>query len=198
MGIVVQLMMAVSLAACAGLRAWLPMLATGILGRTGYITLSPSFLFLQRKETLIILGIATVLEILGDKIIVIDHFLDAVGTVVRPAAGAVVASAAFTHIDPTTAMVLGLLVGAPTSLTVHAAKSMVRTKFTLAGFLHGGLGNAAVSTAEDGATIGLIFLIMHALIIAFVFAVLAIIGSIWIIHHMWKAGSRLFRFAGKD
>lgn len=71
----VQPMMGISLVACAGLRAWQPILAIGLLARGGYAQLRPSFPFLTRDDALTVFGVAAVLEFLGDKFIVIDYFL---------------------------------------------------------------------------------------------------------------------------
>ena len=127
--------------------------------------------FIARDDVLIILGVATVIEILGDKFVVVDHFLDAIGTVARPAAGTLVASAMLARLDPAAALVLGLIVGGGTALTVHASKSVLRAKCTALLPFHGGVGNAAVSSAEDCLTIGGIFCIIHAPLVSFVIIV---------------------------
>jgi len=91
MDILTQLMAGSSLAAFAGLRAWLPLLALGLLAREGYAHINPEFQILTTTPVLIVLGLLTVLEFLGDKVIAVDHFLDAVGTLLRPISGAVLA-----------------------------------------------------------------------------------------------------------
>src|SRR6185295_9362407 len=128
MEIVYQIMMGVSLAACAGFRAWLPLLVTGIMVRSGHLTVNESMAFLGSTPLLIIFGVASVLELLGDKIIAVDHFLDAIGTVARPVAGALLVSSAITKMDASTTVLLGLIVGGGTSLTVHAGKAIARAK----------------------------------------------------------------------
>lgn len=149
MNLAVQLMMGISLAACAGLRAGLPMLTVGLLARGGYAQLHPSFAFLARDDALVIFGAATALELLGDKIIAIDHFLDAVGTIVSPPIGTVLASSMLVGLDPLAATVLGLIVGGSTSFTVHAGKAVVRAKCSALAPFHGGIANVALSTVED-------------------------------------------------
>lgn len=191
MEIAAQLMMAVSLAACAGLRAWLPVLGACILVRAGYITLNPAFSFIARDDVLIMLGVATILEVLGDKFIAVDHFLDAVGTVARPAAGTLLASSMLAGMRPVTALILGLIVGGGTALTVHASKAVFRAKCTALLPVHGGVGNAAVSGVEDCITVGGIFCIVHAPLISFVVIVFALAGCIWMLIHVWKAGRSL-------
>ena len=145
--IVPSLALGIGLAACAGLRAWLPLLLLGGLARWGLVDLSPSFEFVASTRALILFGVATVVEIAGDKIPAVDHTLDALSTVLRPAAGSLLAASVLWQVsDPLTAMALGVAVGAPSALVPHAAKSTLRvvsTSFT------GGLANPVLSLIED-------------------------------------------------
>jgi hypothetical protein len=147
--IVPSLALGIGLAACAGLRAWLPLLLLGGLARWGVVDLSPSFEFVSSTRALILFGVATVVEIAGDKIPAVDHTLDALSTVLRPAAGSLLAASVLWQVsDPLTAMALGIAVGAPSALVPHAAKSTLRvvsTTFT------GGLANPVLSLVEDAA-----------------------------------------------
>jgi Domain of unknown function (DUF4126) len=145
--IVPSLALGIGLAACAGLRAWLPLLLLGAFARWGVVDLSPSFAFVGSTRALILFGVATVIEIAGDKIPAVDHALDALSTVLRPAAGSLLAASVLWQVsDPLTAMALGIAVGAPSALVPHAAKSTLRvvsTSFT------GGLANPVLSLLED-------------------------------------------------
>src|SRR5260370_29156907 len=90
----------VALAACAGLRAFLPLLLAGILARMGWLDLGPSFQFLASNRALVVFGVASLVEILGDKIPAVDHALDALGTPLRPAAAALLSSSLLGHVSP--------------------------------------------------------------------------------------------------
>jgi len=145
------LALAIALAASAGLRAWLPLLLAGALARLGVLDLGPSFQFLSSNKALVIFGVATVIEMLGDKIPAVDHALDLIGTPLRPAAGALLASSVLgTVSDPLTAIVLGTAVGAPSALVPHAAKSALRAASTAT---TGGLANPLLSLVEDGVSL---------------------------------------------
>lgn len=154
--VVPSLALGIGLAACAGLRAWLPLLLLGGLARWGVVDLSPSFEFVSSTRALILFGVATVVEIAGDKIPAVDHALDAISTVLRPAAGSLLAASVLWQVsDPLTAMALGIAVGAPSALVPHAAKSTLRvvsTTFT------GGLANPVLSVLEDAAAFVLFLL----------------------------------------
>jgi len=161
--------LAIALAACAGLRAWLPLLLAGAMSRAGYLQLGDSFRFLGSNKALTLFAIATVLELLGDKIPALDHALDVLGTPLRPAAGALLAASVLGQLsDPLTAVVLGTALGAPAALVPHAAKSALRAASTT---LTAGLANPVLSLMEDAAT--LMFFALAVLVPLVVIAMLA-------------------------
>lgn len=164
------LALAVALAASAGLRAWLPLLLAGSLARLGVLDLGPSFAFLASNQALILFGVATVIELVGDKVPAVDHALDAIGTPLRPAAGALLAASVLgTVSDPLTALVVGTAVGAPSALVPHAAKTALRAASTT---LTGGLANPFLSLLEDA--ISLATFALAVLVPAVVVALLAL------------------------
>ncbi len=142
------LLLGIGLSASSGLRAFLPLFALALAFHFGAFGLHATghFAWLGSPIALSTLGIATVLEIAGDKIPVVDHALDTVGTLVRPAAGALAAGAVLNGSDPATGALLGLIVGAPLALGVHGAKAATRGASTVSTL---GLGNPFVSLIED-------------------------------------------------
>ena len=139
--------LAIGLAACAGLRAWLPLLLTGGLVRAGMIEVGPSFTFISSDRALVLFGLASVIEIVADKIPAVDHALDALGTVLRPVAATVLAASVFgSFADPVTAVALGVAVGAPSALVPHAGKAALRAASSA---FTGGLANPVISVLED-------------------------------------------------
>jgi hypothetical protein len=164
------LALAIALAASAGLRAWLPLLLAGFLARLGVLDLGPSFQFLSSNKALVLFGVATAIELLGDKIPAVDHALDAIGTPLRPAAGALLAASVLgTVTDPLTAVVLGTVVGAPSALIPHALKSAVRAVST---GVTGGLANPFLSLIEDALSV--VLFILAVLVPVLVLALLGI------------------------
>ncbi|HEY6546918.1 MAG TPA: DUF4126 domain-containing protein [Vicinamibacteria bacterium] len=139
--------LAVALSATAGIRAWLPLLLAGLAMRAGWLEVGPSFAFLASTKALVVFAVATLLEVVADKVPAVDHALDALGTPLKLGAGALLAAAAFgTVTDPLTSAALGVAVGAPTALVPHAAKSLLRATSTA---LTGGLANPVISLLED-------------------------------------------------
>ena len=162
--------LAVALAACAGLRAWLPLLLAGALSRAGWLQLGDSFQLMGSNKALALFALATTLELIGDKIPAVDHTLDMLGTVLRPAAGALLAASVLGQIsDPLTAVVLGTALGAPAAIVPHAAKSVLRAASTT---LTAGLANPFLSVLEDAST--LMLFALAVLVPLLVIAMLAV------------------------
>jgi hypothetical protein len=146
---ILTLLLGVSLAASAGLNVFLPLLVLSVAGRfhIGEVTLGGSFAWLASDAALIALSVATIVEIVADKVPALDHVLHLVATVAKPVAGALAASAAMGgSMDVTTAAIVGLILGAPVAFGMHTVKSGTRlvSSSTTAGF-----ANPIVSLIED-------------------------------------------------
>lgn len=147
-----QVILGICLSACAGLRAFLPLLIIGILQRMGYLQVGQTFGWIGSNPALIVFGTATLVEIIGDKIPVLDHTLDSIGTFVKPIAGTILFSTVILKMDPILAVVLGIIAGGSISELVHLKKATVRGGSTA---LTAGVANPFLSIFEDlGAFIG--------------------------------------------
>ncbi|MBK8995449.1 MAG: DUF4126 domain-containing protein [Myxococcales bacterium] len=174
-GLVTAVALGIGLAATAGLRAWLPLLLAGGLARLGVLELGEAFGFVSSTPALVLFGVATVAEIVADKVPAVDHALDVISTVVRPAAGALLAASALYQVkDPLVALVIGLCVGAPVALGPHAAKSALRAASSAT---TAGIANPLVSFVEDALAIGLFI----AVVILPVISVAVLATVIWLL-----------------
>lgn len=149
------------LATSVGLNACLPLLLLACASHfhLAGVRLNDHFAWLSSDASLIVLGFAAALEIVGDKVPAIEHILKALGLVLRPAAGTLAAASVFTHTDPTTAAVMGLIVGAPSSFGFHAATSDIRVASSVTTM---GCLNPILSVIEDLAAVLLTILGMLA------------------------------------
>lgn len=148
---VLPVLLGLGLAASTGLKTFVPLLMLAAAARFHLfgLELSGPFAWLGSTAAFAALAIATAAELAADKIPIVDHALSLFGAFARPAAGALVAAAAFSHhLDPTAAAVAGLIIGAPAALAVHSAQATARLASTAA---TGGLANPAVSLFEDAA-----------------------------------------------
>ncbi|MEL7476492.1 MAG: DUF4126 domain-containing protein, partial [Cyanobacteria bacterium J06555_12] len=150
-----QVFLGLTLAATAGLRAWLPLLALSVLGHLDVIPLNEQLAWLASPTAIVVLAIATVLEIAADKIPAVDHTMDTLGVVIRPIAGALAMSAAIADVNPLIAITLGIAAGGTSAEVVELSKATTRVVANVTSF---GIGGRALSIAEDGLAIGGIIL----------------------------------------
>lgn len=168
----------VAIAAACGLRAFLPLLLVGLAARTGVITLGDPVSWLSQDLTLWTLGVAAVVEIVGDKVPVLDHALDAIGLAVRPVAGGLGAYAALAQWPAPLPLVFALAAGSG-ALGVQALKAKTRVGSTL---LTAGAGNPILSFAEDVGAFGL-----TALAIAVpALALLLVVTGAFVMRALWR------------
>ena len=170
-----QLAMGFALAACVGLRTFLPLLAAGLLARFGYVDLGDKFEWMARTPALIVFGSAVLFEVLADKVPGLDHALHAVESFVKPVAGTLVAASMFTNLDPTTAVVLGLVGGGTIAGAIHVAKGTTRIASTA---ITGGLGNPFLSILDDILAVGGVVLAFLAPLVAAAIVVVLVVGVI--------------------
>lgn len=179
------------LSAAAGLNAYIPFLIVALIARfTDYIALPAQFAWIESDWAI---GAAAVLllgEVVFDKIPVIDHINDAVGTFVRPASGGLIFAAtqaaedfeqgsSFMADNPWIGVVLGIV----TAGIVHTGKAVTRPVVNASTL---GIGAPLVSTAEDTASVGLSFVAIFFPIIVIFVLLLLLWGGI----ALWRSGRR--------
>ena len=86
------------LALASGINAYLPLLSFAIAARFFHLgKVNPQFAFITQNWFITALVILTLIDFVADKIPVIDHAWDAMHTVIRPIAGALVAAASYSQ-----------------------------------------------------------------------------------------------------
>lgn len=153
----------IGLAAAVGLRVFLPMTITAAAAALGYVNLAPPFAWLATPPALVMLGVATLLELLAYYIPGIDNLLDAIAAPVAVVAGAVLAAAVMTDLPPLVKWTTAIIAGGGVAGLTQGMTAMLRAKSTA---MTGGLGNGAVATGELGGSIVLTVLAISAPVIA--------------------------------
>ncbi|MEU2614921.1 DUF4126 domain-containing protein [Micromonospora sp. NPDC007271] len=164
------------LAASAGLNAYIPLLLMGLLARyTDLVDLPSGWQWLGNGWVVLILAVLLTIEVVADKVPVVDHVNDVVQTVVRPTAGGLAfgagsSSQTVTVSDPDTffsshqwvPVVVGVLIALGVHLLKAAARPVVNA--TTAGF-----GAPVASTAEDATSVVMsaVALLLPVLVLAF-------------------------------
>lgn len=140
-----SLLQSIGLAIPAGLNAYIPLLAVAVAQRFGWLDLRDPYSLLGEWWAIALIAVLLIVEIVADKVPAVDHVNDVIQTVIRPAAGgllAVAVSPASSSVHPALLVAAGILIAG----TVHAAKATTRpaVNTTTAGF-----GAPVVSTIED-------------------------------------------------
>jgi preprotein translocase subunit SecG len=165
---VIEILSAFGLSAATGLNAYLPLLIVGLLARfTDLVTLRAPWNTLENVWVLVVLAVLLAIETLVDKIPGADTVNDAIQTLIRPAAGAILFAAGsnvISEMSPVVAMICGVLVAG----SVHAAKATTRPAITAS---TAGFGNPVVSLVEDvvsgvGAFLSIVLPLLAAVFIA--------------------------------
>ena len=171
--IALALLLGLGLSASTGLNTFLPLLLLAAAAKfhIAGVTLGEKFEWLSSDVAIIVLIVAAIIELVGDKVPAVDHFLDSIGTFARPAAGAVAVASVLTDVDPLVAAIVGLIIGAPTSFGFHSLKAGTRLASTATTF---GCANPVISLIEDVIALGLSILsIFVPLLVPIALALLA-------------------------
>ncbi|RPF28398.1 uncharacterized protein DUF4126 [Georgenia muralis] len=185
------------MAMAAGLNAYVPLIALGLLSRfSDLLALPAGWSWLESTPALVVLGVLLVVEVVADKIPAVDSVNDVIQTAVRPTAGGIVfaaGSASQTQAvpDPSTLLqdwqwvpvVLGVLL----ALTTHAAKSLSRPVVNTA---TAGVGAPVASTVEDVSAVGLVLVAVLVPVLVTVLAVVVLVLAVLAVRRWLAARSR--------
>ena len=185
MDLLMGIFSAFGLSASAGLNAYIPLLVVSLIARfTDLIQLNEPWDTLSNGWVIGLLVVLSLIEFFADKVPAVNHINDAVQTIVRPVAGAIVFAASadvITDIHPALALGAGLLVAGG----VHAAKAAaVRPAVTAT---TGGAGNVPISILEDVVSTVLSIL---AVVLPVLIAVVLILLTAWIVWLFWRRANR--------
>ena len=160
-----------ALAAAAGFRAFVPLLAAGLAIHFDYVDAAPGFAWLGDPLVLLALAVATIVEVAGYYIPGVDHALDVVAAPVAVAAGIVATAGVMVGLPDWARWLTAIGAGGIVTTAGHALNTIGRAK---TGAVSGGLGNPVYSTGE---LVGSLTLSALALILP-VLAIIALIGIV--------------------
>jgi hypothetical protein len=182
------------MAMAAGLNAYVPLIALGLLSRfSDLLTLPEGWSWLESTPALAVLAVLLVVEMVADKIPVVDSVNDVIQTAVRPAAGGIVFAAGSSSQtqavpDPSTLLedwrwvpvVLGVLL----ALTTHTAKAVSRPVVNTA---TAGTGAPVASAVEDASAVGLVLVSVLLPVLAGLLVVVVLVLAVLAVRR-WLAG----------
>ena len=184
-----ELLTGFGLATAAGLNAYIPLLALGLLSRfTHLVSLPAGWSWLENGWVMAIVAVLLIIEVVADKIPALDSINDTIQTFVRPTAGGIVfgsgtASQTAAVADPGAFAQSGqwipVAIGAVTALVVSLTKSTVRPAANVA---TAGVAAPVLSTVEDVTSVGLVFVAILLPILVLV----ALLALIWGAFRLWR------------
>jgi hypothetical protein len=172
----VDILTGITLAAPAGVNAYIPLLAVAIAERFGWVTLRQPFDLLGSWWFIGLVAVLLVVELVADKVPAVDHVNDVIQTFVRPAAGGLVAvaSSGQGRIEPWLLLIAGVLIAG----SVHAVKASARPVINAT---TGGVGAPVVSTAEDIGAAGVTVMAFVLPLLTFLVVVVGMAAAVWAI-----------------
>ncbi len=188
-----ELLTGVGLASAAGLNAYIPLLAMGLLGRfTDVVNLPSGWAWLENGWVLAIVAVLLAVEVVADKIPALDSINDVIQTVVRPTSGGIVfgagtASQTAAVTDPGAFVSSGqwipIAIGVVVALVMHLTKTAVRP---VANVATAGVAAPVLSTFEDITSVGLVL----AAILLPVLVLVALVLIAWVAFTLWRRRRR--------
>lgn len=174
----------IGLAAACGFRVFVPLLATALAVRFGHFTPSSGLEWIGSTPAIIILGIATVVEIAGYYIPWVDHLLDTMASPAAVLAGTVVAATAFGDIHPAIKWAAAVIAGGGIAASIQGTTVAARAASTVT---TGGLANPVISTLE---AIGAVIMVILAIVLPILAMILAVVTLIMIIRLLRRLRGR--------
>ncbi len=177
------LCMGLSLSAACGLRVFMPLFVLAAAARWCSLPVTDSLAWVQTDAALICLGTATVIELLGYYIPLVDNALDTIQTPLALAAGIVVMGGMMDGLPDYLQWGIGTIGGAGVAGAVKLGSNALRLASTAT---TGGLGNGIFATLEN-------ILAATGTVLALIVPVLALLGFIALVALVWLSVRRLRR-----
>jgi len=134
-----------ALAAAAGFRIFVPLLALSLAAQSGWVELSPSFAWLATIPASVALATAMILEIAAYYVPFFDNMLDTLAAPVAVLAGIVASASLLTDLPLWLQYAIAIVGAGGTAGVVHASTSVLRLKSSA---LTAGFGNPVIATLE--------------------------------------------------
>ena len=178
----------------SGLRLYACVFLAGLLAKFGVITLPVGLQVLTHPVVLGVSGAMFVLEFFADKVPGFDSIWDGIHTFIRIPAGAILAAATFSDVDPAWMLAAGLIGGTIASGT-HLAKTGSRAMINTS---PEPFSNWAASFAEELAVLaGLWTMFMHPVVFLVLLVVFLAIAA-WLLPKLWRGLKAVIaRLSGK-
>ncbi|GAA1388102.1 DUF4126 domain-containing protein [Luteococcus peritonei] len=170
-----------------GINAYATVFVLGLLGRFADLAQVPAGF--QRTDVLAVAGVLAALELVADKIPMVDSAWDTVSTLIRPIAGAVIAALVAGSTDSLTTLALAA-VGGTTALLSHLSKTGLRMAINTS---PEPVSNVTASVANDVSLVTVLAIAAaHPTAAAVIAGLLLLVGLVLcaVVYHQVRRGLR--------
>jgi len=176
---VFSVIIGIGLAASVGFRIFVPLLALSLASYYQIIPLNDNWEWIGSSTAILMLSIATVVEILAYFIPWLDNLLDTIAVPLAAVAGTAVMVATISDLSPTITWALAIIAGGGTATAIKGSTSTTRLASTAT---TAGIANPIISTVETGASITMAVLSIFLPIVA----VICLVIIFWILIKFFK------------
>ena len=145
MEIILSIFLGIGLAAAVGFRIFLPFLVISICSQLGIMELASGFEWIGSTTALILLGTASLFEILSYYIPWLDNLLDSITAPAAMICGSLVMASTMIDMEPWIKWTLAVIAGGGTAGLIKGTSTTTRAVSSIA---TAGLGNSVISTIE--------------------------------------------------
>lgn len=178
--------MGVGLAAAVGFRVFVPMLVLSIAAYSGHLTLTSGLAWLGTPAALLMLTVATVVEILAYYLPGVDNALDVVSAPAALVAGTVVSAAVMTDLPPMVRWTTAVIAGGGAAGVIQGLTSLLRAKSTT---MTAGLGNHVIATGELAGALIISLLALGAPLVAVAVVILFCWFAVRVLRRVFRKGA---------
>jgi len=170
---ILSICLGVGLAASAGFRVFLPLLAVSLAGHYDIIPLNGDWEWIGNFTTILVLLVATLLEVLAYFIPWFDNLLDTIAIPLAAVAGTAVMVSTVANLSPMYTWALAIIGGGGTAATI---KSTMGASRLTSSATTGGIANPVIATVETGTATVMSVASVFAPLVAIIFVIIVFLS----------------------
>ena len=178
---IISIFLGIGLAASVGFRVFLPLLVLSLSSYFDMWHLNESWQWLGSLTAVIILSVATVIEILAYFVPIVDNLLDTIAVPLAALAGTAVMVSTIADLDPIITWSLAIIAGGGTAAAVAGTTGVTRLTSTAT---TAGLGNPFIAGLET-------LLALVGSLLSIMLPIIAVVFVIVVLLVIWKAGRKI-------
>lgn len=145
MEIMLSIFLGIGLAAAAGFRVFVPLFVLSLAAHYQIVPLGESWQWVGSTTALIILGLATIVEIFAYYIPFVDNLLDTIAIPLATITGTLVMASTLVDLSPVMTWALAIIAGGGSAAAIQSGTAATRL---VSSTTTGGVGNNVLATSE--------------------------------------------------